>query len=77
MANKTHNTHHDNLLKLKLRGPVSCHKFDFQLLYSQTSSLWTPHYYGQLPLSLGKALQFSTPLIRTPINADNRHLFEK
>ena len=35
-------------LKLKLQGPVSCHKFDFQLLYSQTTALRTPHFYGQL-----------------------------
>ena len=42
------------------------------------ASIWTPPYYGQLSLSLGKALTVSlnvTHLIWTPINADNRHLF--
>ena len=47
---------------MKLRRQVSCHKFDFQLLYVQIPSLRTPHYYGQLPLSLGKALTSPTPL---------------
>ena len=39
---------------------------------------WTPHYYGQFLLSPGKVHTFSlnsTHLIRTPVNADNVHLF--
>ena len=38
----------------------------------------TPCYYGQFSLSLGKVHTFSlnsTHLIRTPVNADNVHLF--
>ena len=35
----------------------------------------TPRYYGQLSLSLERALTFSINLTRTPVNADNGHLF--
>lgn len=35
----------------------------------------TPPYYGQLSLSLERALTFSLNLTRTPVNADNGHLF--
>ena len=34
-----------------------------------------PRYYGQLSLSLERALIFSLNLTRTPVNADNGHLF--
>ena len=35
----------------------------------------TPRYYGHLSLSLERALTFSINLTRTPVNADNGHLF--
>ena len=40
-------------------------------------ALRMPCYYGHFPLSLGKALTFSLNSLntRTPINADNGHLF--
>ena len=43
----------------------------------QTPTIRTPRprYYGQLSLSLERALTFSLNLTRTPVNADNGHLF--
>ena len=35
----------------------------------------TPRYYGQLSLSLERALTFPLDFIQTPVNADNGHLF--
>ena len=47
--------------------------------FTDTRLIRTPRYYGHFSLSLGKkALTLSlnsTRLIRTPINADNGHLF--
>ena len=46
--------------------------------FMDTHLIWTPRYYGQLSLFLGKTLTFSlnlTHLIRTLVNKNNRHLF--
>lgn len=46
--------------------------------FMDTRLIWTPRYYGQFSLSLGKALTLSlnlTHLIQTPVNKNNRHLF--
>ena len=61
-----HNTHHDNLFK------NSENRWHFSCCTESNPALRTPHYYGQLSLSLGKA---HTYYIWTPVNADNRHLF--
>ena len=73
---KRHNTHHDYLFKnsegrwhVKKLIPV------FSSFTESNPALRTPHYYGQLSFSLGKAHTYSPPLIWTPVNADNRHLF--
>ena len=46
--------------------------------FTDTCLILSPHYYGQFALSVGKTRTFSlnsTCLIRTPVNADNVHLF--
>ena len=47
-----------------------------KLCFTDTNLIRTRHHFRQLSLSLGKAHTISsTRLIRTPINADNGHLF--
>ena len=47
-----------------------------KLCFTDTNLIRTRHHFRQLSLSLGKAHTISsTCLIRTPINADNGHLF--
>ena len=46
-----------------------------ELRFTDTHLIRTPCYYGQLSLSLERALTFSLNLTRTPVNADKGHLF--
>ena len=44
--------------------------------FADTRLIRTPHYYGQFPLSLGKAHTFFlTRLIRAPLNTEKGHFF--
>ena len=65
---KRHNTHHDNLFKnSESRWHVK--RLIFSCCTESNPALRTPHYYGQLSLSLGKESPYIFSKVN-PLNTD-------